>query len=170
MTINKTTMLKNQTDKTSINKDQTKNFKIAIVKTNYYIENIALLEKYAVLTLAKNGVLQKNIKSFTAPGSWEIPLLVQRIALSKKFDAIIALGIIIKGDTYHFEMIANECARGLMQISLDHNIPIAIEVLAVYNKKQAEERAGDNGLNKGVEAATAVLKTLLEINEIEKNK
>jgi 6,7-dimethyl-8-ribityllumazine synthase len=159
-------MLKKQTTQTQINKTQTKKLKIAIIRTDYYIDQINLLEKYAISTLKENGVLQKNIKTFTAPGSWEIPLLAQKTAQTKKFDAIIAFGIIIKGDTYHFEMIANECARALMQISLENNIPIAIEVLAVYNKKQAEERAGDNKLNKGIEAATAVIKTLSEINKI----
>ena len=159
-------MIKNQSDKTFFDKNQTKNFKIAIVKTDYYIENISLLEKYAISTLIKNGVQKDNIKSFIAPGSWEIPLLAQKVARSKKFDAIIAFGIIVKGETYHFEMLANECARSLMQISLNYDIPIAIEVLAVYDKKQAEERAGDNNLNKGIEGAMAVIKTLLEINKI----
>jgi 6,7-dimethyl-8-ribityllumazine synthase len=159
-------MLKNQTVKPLFNKNQTKNFKIAIVKTDYYIENISLLEKYAVSTLVKNGVQKDKIKSFIAPGSWEIPLLAQKIAQSKKFDAIIAFGIIVKGETYHFKMIANECSHALMQISLNYNIPIAIEILAVFDKKQAEERAGDNNLNKGIEGAIAVLKTLLEINKI----
>lgn len=159
-------MLKKQSTETQIDKNQTKNFKIAIIKTDYYIENISLLEKYAISTLTKNGVPRKNIKSFTAPGSWEIPLLAQKIAKGKKFDAIITFGIIVKGETHHFEMIANECARSLMQISLNWGIPIALEILAVYNKKEAEERAGDNNLNKGIEGATAVLKTLLEINKI----
>lgn len=159
-------MLKNHTAKILVDKNLTKNFKIAIVKTDYYIEHISLLEKYAVLTLLKNGVLKKNVKSFTAPGSWEIPILAQKVARLKKFDAIIAFGIIIKGETYHFDMIANECARSLMQISLSCDIPIAIEILAVYDKKEAEKRAGDNNLNKGIEGAMAVLKTLLEINKI----
>lgn len=159
-------MIKDQSVKPLFNKNQTKNFKIAIIKTDYYIENISLLEKYAVSTLIENGIPQDNIKSFTAPGSWEIPLLAKKIAESKKFDAIITFGIILKGETYHFDMIANECARSLMQISLNYNIPIAIEILAVYDKKHAEERAGDNNLNKGIEGAIAVLKTLLEINKI----
>lgn len=155
-----------QAPKTQIDKTQAKNYKIAIIRTDYYVENINLLEKYAISTLTENGVLPENIKTFTAPGSWEVPLLAQKAAQSKNFDAIIAFGIIVKGETYHFEMIANECARALMQISLKHNIPVAIEVLAVYDKKQAEERASDNNLNKGIEAAKAILKTLAEISKI----
>jgi len=100
------------------------------------------------------------------PGSWEIPLIAQTVAKTKKYDAIVAFGVIIKGDTYHFDMIANECTRALMQLSLDYSIPVAIEVLAVNNLKQAQERASQNEQNKGIEGALAALKTLQTLHNI----
>lgn len=138
----------------------TKPLRIAIVRTDYHTEMLDNLEKHCVATLTLNGVLAGNIKTFTVPGSWEIPLMAQSIAKTKKYDAIITFGIIIRGETHHFDMIATEVGRALMQLSLDYSIPIALEVLAVYEKKHAEARAGDNEHNKGIEGATAVLKML----------
>ncbi len=142
--------------------------RIAIVKTDYYPELVNNLEKHCVATLMTNGVPKEQIKTFTVPGSWEIPLMVQKLAKSKQFDAIVTFGVLVKGETHHFDMIASEVGRALMQLSLDYwnSIPIALEVLAVYEKKQAEVRAGDNEHNKGIEAATAVLKMLDAVGEV----
>lgn len=159
-------MLKKQNTEQLFDQSHTKEFKIAIVKTDYHEELVSSLEQYAITTLIKNGVEKNNIKTFSVPGSWEIPLAVQIAAESKKFDAIIAFGVIVKGETYHFEMIANESAHALMQLSIDYGIPVALEILAVFDKKQAEERSSDNDDNKGIEAAEAVLKTLLELKRI----
>jgi 6,7-dimethyl-8-ribityllumazine synthase len=159
-------MLKKQDTKQLFNKIQTGNFRIAIIKTDYHSELVSELEKYAIETLSKNGVKIANIATFTVPGSWEIPLFTQTIAESKKFDAVITFGVIVKGETYHFEMIANGSARALMQISLDYGIPVALEILAVYDKKQAIERASNNEHNKGIEAAITVLKMLEEMKKV----
>ena len=102
------------------------------------------------------------------PGSWEIPLAAKKLAKKGGVDAIITFGAIVKGNTYHFEQIANECARGCMEVSLEYEIPVIFEVLAVYDLKDALERATRNKeneqsssgeQNKGVEAA----KTCLEM-------
>lgn len=162
-------MLKTQTT-ISIDKKFTKKLKIAIVRTNYHADLIDNLEQYARKTLIEAGVLESKIQTLTAPGSWEIPLLTQAVAKSKKFDAVIAFGIIVKGETYHFEMLANEVGRALMQLSIDYSMPIALEVLAVFEKKHAEERAGKNSHNKGIEAANAVLQTLLAMNTLVNRK
>ena len=158
-------MLKNQSALT-IEKALAKKLKIAIVRTNYHVELLDNLEHYAKKTLIATGVQAELIQTFTAPGSWEVPLLVQKAAESKKFDAIIAFGIIVKGETYHFDLIANEVARALMQTSLDYSIPVGFEVLAVYDKKHAEARAGKNDQNKGIEAANAVLQMIQSLKEI----
>lgn len=136
----------------------TQKMKIAIVRTDYYLELNENLEKKARETLIMHGVHAGNITTYIAPGSWEIPLIANRIAQSKTYDAIIAFGVIVKGQTYHFDMIANECGRGLMQISLDYGIPIANGILAVFDLQQAQKRASLNEKNKGIEAALAVLK------------
>ncbi len=107
--------------------------KLAIVRSNYHQDLTQSLEKACKDHLIACGVKEENIKTFEVPGSWEIPLVAHKIATSQKFDGIAALGVILKGETYHFEMIANECSRALMNIALELNIPIAFEVLAVYN-------------------------------------
>ncbi len=160
-------MLQKQKTNITFDKKAAKELRFAIVRADYYKELIDNLEEYCIKTLTKNGVTEKNIEVLTAPGSWEIPLVVQRAAESKKFDAIITFGIIVKGETYHFNMIANECARALMQVSLDYSIPVAIEVLAVNTIEQARKRTGRNNMNKGIEAAIAVLKTLAVLKQIQ---
>lgn len=150
----------------AFNKKFTKKLKIAIVRTNYYVDLLDNLEFYARKTLIEAGVNVKHIKTFTVPGSWEVPLLVKHAASSKKFDAILAFGVIVKGETYHFDMIATETASALMQMSLDYSIPVAFEVLAVADIKHAQARAGKDENNKGIEAANAVLQTLQTIRSL----
>lgn len=139
--------------------------KIAIVRSNYYSQLTKSLEKACKEYLISSGVKMENIKTFEVPGSWEIPVLIKKIAVSKKFDGIIAFGIIVKGETYHFEMIANQCGRALMNISLEFNIPVTFEVLAVYNLDQAVKRSSGK-LNKGIEAARTLLETIKELKRI----
>jgi len=158
--------LKKQNTNQLFEKASVKNFKIAIVKTDYHKEYVSSLEKHAVRTLINNGVEQNNIHIFTVPGTWEIPLLVKKVAESKKFDAIITFGVVLKGDTLHFEMIANETGRALMDLQVEFGIPVALEVLAVFNLKQAEDRTRNDDTNKGIEAANAVLKTLMELKKV----
>lgn len=161
-------MLKKQNTQIQIDKNITQNLRVAIIRTDYHKDLIDNLEKHCRKTLAAHGVDEVNIKTFVAPGSWEIPLMTQEAAKSKKFDAIVAFGVIVKGETYHFDMIANECARALMKLSLNYSIPVALEVLAVFDKNQAVERARDNDKNKGIEAAIAVLKSLETLKKIKK--
>lgn len=134
--------------------------RIAIIRGEYNREITLSMEQKCVETLIAAGVQHKNIRVFAVPGCFEIPILAQRLASRKKFDALIALGAVIKGDTYHFELVVNECARGVMDVSLRHDMPIIFEVLATYNKRDAERRAGSNKFNKGIEAAETALSLL----------
>ena len=147
-----------------------KKLRIAIVRTDYHEHLVDNLEAYARGTLITAGLIEKNIQTFRVPGSWEIPILVQKVAESKKakFDGVIALGVIVKGATFHFELIANEVTSALMSLSIDNRIPVAFEILAVNDIKHAEERAGQNDYNKGIEAANAVLQTILSLRQISK--
>lgn len=156
-------MIKTNSNKISFEKDHQK-LKVAIIKSNYYQNLTDSLEKACRENLVQAGVKAENIITFNAPGSWEIPLLAKK-ALSKKFGGIVALGVIIKGDTYHFEMIANECARSLMSLSLEFETPIIFEILASYNLEQAKKRSLGKS-NKGAEAAQALLKILKELSKI----
>lgn len=107
----------------------------------------------AVDTLLRHGVEEDNITIVRAPGAYEMPLVAKRVAATKQFDAIIALGAVIRGGTPHFEYVAGDCTKGLSSISLEHNIPITFGVLTVDSIEQAIERAGTKAGNKGEEAA-----------------
>ncbi len=146
----------------AFNKKFTKKLRIAIVRANYHKDLVDNLESCARLTLTNAGVNEKNIQTIVVPGSWEIPIVLQKLAESKKLkpDGIIALGVIVKGETFHFELIANEVTSALMQLSIDNHIPIAYEVLAVPELKHAQVRAGMDTNNKGIEAANALLQTI----------
>ncbi len=159
-------MIKTHNNTEQFDSTITQKMKIAIIRTDYYADLNENLEKKAKETLIKHGVSAEHIKICIAPGSWEIPVIAKQAAQSKKFDAIIAFGIIVKGQTYHFDMIANECGRGLMQVSLDYGIPVANGILAVFDMKHAVERASFDEKNKGIEAALAVLKTYKVLKSI----
>lgn len=139
--------------------------KIAIVRSNYHLDLTQSLEQGCKKYLIACGVKPDNITTFAVPGSWEIPAAIKKAAESKKYDGLIAVGVILKGETYHFELIAGECARALMTIALEFNIPLAFEVLAVRNLKQARERSIGK-YNKGAEAGQALLDTIKTLSAI----
>lgn len=114
----------------------------------------------AVDTLRRHGVADENITLYKAPGAFELPLLASKVASSKRHDAIIALGAVIRGGTPHFEYVAGECVKGLSQVSLNATMPVAFGVLTVDTIEQAIERAGTKAGNKGAEAAAGALEML----------
>ena len=114
----------------------------------------------AIDTLRRHGVADKNITLYKAPGAYELPLLASKVAASKRHDAIIALGAVIRGGTPHFEYVAGECVKGLSQVSLNAAMPVAFGVLTVDTIEQAIERAGTKAGNKGSEAAASTLEML----------
>lgn len=93
------------------------------------------------------GVQEKNIQHCFVPGALEVPLVLQAMAESNKFDALIALGCIIRGETYHFELVANESGAGVSKVSLDYQIPIANAILTTENQAQAVVRQTEKGLD-----------------------
>jgi len=111
----------------------------------------------ALDTLARHGVDAGQIEVVRVPGAFEIPLTLKILAASKKYDALIALGAVIRGATPHFEYVAGECAKGLAQVMMQYDIPVAFGVLTVDTIEQAIERAGTKAGNKGVDAALTVL-------------
>lgn len=117
------------------------------------------LEKKCIAALVEGGIPSLAIEVFHVPGAFEIPLACQRLARTGEYDVLIALGVIIKGDTHHFELVANECARGVMEVMLKYDIPIVFEVLA-GDAEDMEKRAADNEYNKGIEAANTALRFL----------
>jgi 6,7-dimethyl-8-ribityllumazine synthase len=133
------------------------NIRIAIVSSSFRAEVADNLEKNCLLTLSKKGLKKEQTTIVRVPGALEIPLLVQQLAKTKRYDAIITFGAIVKGKTYHFEQIADECIRGCMNVSWQYEIPVIFEVWAVYDLKDALERATRKTENKGVEAALSAL-------------
>lgn len=103
--------------------------------------------------LLKLGVLDADIVLATVPGALETPLVLHRMAISQKFDALIALGAIIRGETYHFEVVSNESARGISEVQLDTGVPVANAVLTTEDDDQALARMSV----KGAEAATVAI-------------
>ena len=141
--------------------------KIAIVisRFNSFINEQLLAG--AVDTLKRTGQVQDdNITVVRMPGAVELPLVAKRVAASKKYDAIIALGTVIRGGTPHFEFVANECNKGLAQVSLDFDIPVAFGVLTTDSIDQAIERAGTKMGNKGSEAALSALEMVNVMAEL----
>jgi 6,7-dimethyl-8-ribityllumazine synthase len=96
--------------------------------------------------LLRLGVLNEDILHVTVPGAMEIPIALQRLALSGEFDALIAIGSVIKGGTYHFEIVCNESARGITDVALTHDVPVINMILTTYTLDQAIERIEDKGL------------------------
>jgi len=111
----------------------------------------------AIDALVRQGIAESDIEIYRVPGAFEIPLAVKRVAASKKYDAIIALGAVIRGGTPHFEYVAGECTKGLGVVSLEFGLPVAFGVLTVDTIEQAIERSGTKAGNKGAEAAMSVL-------------
>jgi 6,7-dimethyl-8-ribityllumazine synthase len=140
--------------------------RLAVIRAEYNGEITRSLETKCVESLIAGGVPAKNIRLFTVPGCFEIPILARRLAAQKRYAVIIALGAVIRGDTYHFELVVNGCAQGIMEVSLRHDVPIIFEVLATYNHRDARRRAGNDRFNKGIEAAQAALSLLATLNKI----
>jgi 6,7-dimethyl-8-ribityllumazine synthase len=111
----------------------------------------------ALDALLRNGADEKDIEIFKVPGSFEIPQVARKIALGKKYDAVICLGALIRGATPHFEYIAAEVSKGIAMIGMESEIPVAFGVLTTENLEQAIERAGSKGGNKGWDAALSAI-------------
>lgn len=130
-------------------------FALVVARWNSFVVD-HLLEG-AIDTLRRHGITDKQMTIIKVPGAFEIPLAVKKIADQKKFDAIIALGAVIRGGTPHFEYVAGECVKGLGQVSMGAGIPVAFGVLTVDTIEQAIERSGTKAGNKGAEAAGSAL-------------
>ena len=113
----------------------------------------------AVDALTRHDVRRQDIEVYWVPGAWELPLIAKELALSGKYDAIVALGAVIQGDTPHFDYVCAEMSKGLAHVSLDQRVPIGFGVLTCSNLEQALVRAGSKSGNKGADAALAALET-----------
>ncbi len=140
-------------------------YAIVVGRWNAFVVK-SLLEG-AVDSLMRHGVEESNITIIRAPGAVEIPLVVKKAAASGKYDAVIALGAVIRGGTPHFEYVAGECVKGLSNIALQYDIPVAFGVLTVDTIEQAIERSGTKAGNKGEEAAMSAFEMVALLKEME---
>lgn len=112
----------------------------------------------AIEVLTRQGADQSHIRVVRVPGAFEIPVALKVMAASSRYDALIALGAVIRGDTPHFEYVAGECARGIAQLGIEYGMPVAFGVLTVNTLEQALERTGARGgENKGAESARVAI-------------
>jgi len=122
-----------------------RDLRIGIVQARFNAAITDTLAQACLAELAALGVTPKHIKHVTVPGALEVGLALNALAETEDFDALVALGCIIRGETYHFELVANESGAAVTRVSLDHEIPIANAILTVENETQARARAGEKG-------------------------
>ena len=142
------------------------NMKVAIVAARFNEFITSKLIGGAEDALLRHGSTDENIHLVWVPGAFEIPLAAQKLAASQKYDAIICLGAVIRGSTPHFDYVCAEVSKGVAQVSLKYNIPVAFGVLTTENIEQAIERAGTKAGNKGFDAAMSVIEMVNVLKEI----
>ena len=130
-------------------------FAVVVARWNSFV--VDSLEAGAIDTIKRHGGKEEDITVVRLPGAFEMPLVLDKVAASGDYDAIVALGAVIRGGTPHFEYVAGECVKGMSQVTLNHGVPIAFGVLTVDSIEQAIERAGTKAGNKGGEAAASAI-------------
>ena len=141
--------------------------KFAIVQTTWNEFVVDKLVDGAVRGLTRHGISEDNITLIHCPGAFEVPLVVKKLAESGKYDAVIALGAVIRGSTPHFDYVAGEAAKGLGQIELNTGIPVSFGILTVDTIEQAIERAGTKAGNKGEESALSAYEMVSLLKQLE---
>jgi 6,7-dimethyl-8-ribityllumazine synthase len=136
---------------------QVRDLKFAIVAARFNDFIVENLVRGAVQALRRHGATDQQIEIVRVPGAFEMPPVVRKLAAGRRFDAIVALGAVIRGDTPHFEYVAGECASGLARVASETGVPIGFGVLTVDTVAQAVDRAGGKSGNKGADAALSAL-------------
>lgn len=140
--------------------------RIALVVGRWNSFVVESLVEGALDSLRRHGIKDADITLVRAPGAFEIPLVVKKVAQQKKHDAIIALGAVIRGGTPHFEYVAGECVKGMASVGLEFDVPVSFGVLTVDTIEQAIERAGTKAGNKGEEAAMSALEMVSLLKQL----
>lgn len=141
--------------------------RVAVIAARWNGEITDGLLSGAIKALTRHGIDQNDIEIFRVPGAFELPLASQRAARTGRFSAVISLGCVIRGDTPHFDYVCSETTRGIGQVSLNENLPVAFGLLTTDNLEQSLERSGDNSENKGEEAALTVLEMLTMLQKMD---
>ena len=126
---------------------------VAIIVSRFNENVSSRLLAGALEALARSGAAADRVEVYKVPGAWELPIIAKRLAATGRYDAIVALGCVVRGGTPHFDYVAGAAAEGLARVMLDHDVALALGVLTCDNMEQALARAGGNQGNKGAEAA-----------------
>lgn len=144
-----------------------KDIKIGIVAARFNEFIVSKLVGGALDGLTRHDVAEDNIDIAWVPGAFEIPLIASKMAKSKKYDAVICLGAVIRGSTSHYDYVCSEVSKGIANVSLNSDIPVMFGVLTTENIEQAIERAGTKAGNKGYDCALGAIEMVNLIREIE---
>ncbi len=155
--------------KTELNREKSSaaGFRFAIVVSRWNDRLTSKLAAGALEALMECGAGSGAVQTFYVPGTFELPIACLKAARSRNFDAVIALGVVIRGDTPHFDYVAGEAARGIMQVSLETGTPVLFGVITADNTEQAEARSGQRSDNKGYEAAISAVEMAHLIREMD---
>ncbi|NCN43071.1 MAG: 6,7-dimethyl-8-ribityllumazine synthase [Piscirickettsiaceae bacterium CG_4_9_14_3_um_filter_43_564] len=140
--------------------------KIGLVVGRFNSFIVDSLVKGAIDTIVRHGGSLDNIDQVLVPGAFEIPVVAKKMAESGQYDAVVALGAVIRGGTPHFEYVAGECVKGIGQVALNSGVPISFGVLTVDSIEQAIERAGTKAGNKGEESTLAAIETVNVLKQL----
>jgi 6,7-dimethyl-8-ribityllumazine synthase len=140
--------------------------KVALVVSRFNSLITEQLLAGAVDTLRRHGAREADVEVFRCPGTFELPALLRRVAASGRFDAVVALGAVIRGGTPHFEYVANEAVKGVAQVSMEADCAVVMGVLTCDTMEQALERAGVKAGNKGAEAAVAAIEQAQVLRQV----
>jgi 6,7-dimethyl-8-ribityllumazine synthase len=140
--------------------------RFAVVAARFNDLVVTRLVDAAVDTLRRHGAAEADIELVRVPGAFELPLVARRLAQSRRYDGLVVLGAVIRGETPHFDFVCSECAAGLNRVALEFDLPVGFGVLTCDTVDQALARAGGKAGNKGNEAALAVLETVNLLRQI----
>ena len=140
--------------------------RIAIIAARFNESIVTDLISGAIDALTRHGAGETQLQIVRVPGALELPLVAQRLAKTRQVDGIVALGVVIRGATPHFEYVCSECASGLQRVSLEHEMPIGFGVLNCETIEQAVERAGTKAGNKGADAAMATIEMINVLQQL----
>ena len=146
---------------------QVRELRFVILASRFNDFIVDSLIRGAVDMLRRHGAGDHQVEIVRAPGAFDLPVVARKLALSRRYDAIIALGAVIKGSTAHFDYVAGECAGGLARVANDTGVPVAFGVLTTDTIEQAVERAGTKAGNKGADAAVTALELANLLRKIE---
>ena len=147
--------------------DSTHKFAIVVARFNSFITD--KLVEGALDTIERHGGNKQNVDVFKVPGCFEVPMAAQKLASKSKYDAIICLGALLRGETPHFDYIASECTKGIAAIALQAQIPVTYGIITANTVDQAVNRAGVKVGNKGADAALAAIEMVDLYNKIDDN-